>query len=135
MLLVSPTGVSGTRVDAYNLRAGRDLHLSRGGLEGSVRFQQSTNHFEAPRPGLGRSTKLTALSLSKSFPGTQWRAECEQKEVSFILCPLPPPARRGLWDTFRPKVVTRPLYQTQKLSMTENDFLFLIRQKKQLLRK
>jgi len=41
MLLVSPTGVSGTRVDAHNLRAGRDLHLSQGGLEGSVRFQRA----------------------------------------------------------------------------------------------
>lgn len=34
-----------------------------------------------------------------------------------------------------PKVVTRSYYQTQKLSMTENDFLFLILQKKQFLEK
>ena len=33
------------------------------------------------------------------------------------------------------KVVTRPYYQTQNLSMTENNFLFLIQQKKQFLRK
>jgi len=33
------------------------------------------------------------------------------------------------------KVVTRPHYQTQQLSMTENNFLFLIRQKKQILKK
>jgi len=26
------------------------------------------------------STDLTALSLSKSFPGTQWRARCEQRK-------------------------------------------------------
>ena len=33
------------------------------------------------------------------------------------------------------KVVTRPYYQTQELSMTEDIFIFLIRQKKQFLRK
>jgi len=33
------------------------------------------------------------------------------------------------------KVVTRPYFQTHELSMTENNFLFLIRQMKQLLKK
>jgi len=33
------------------------------------------------------------------------------------------------------KVETRPYYQTQNLSMTENDFLFLIQQKKLFLKK
>jgi len=32
-------------------------------------------------------------------------------------------------------VVTRSYHQTQKLSMTENNFLFLIRQKMQFLKK
>jgi hypothetical protein len=33
------------------------------------------------------------------------------------------------------KVVTRPCYQTQNLSMTESNFLFLLQQKKYFLRK
>jgi len=33
------------------------------------------------------------------------------------------------------KVVTKPYYQIQKPSMTENNFLFLIQQKKRFLKK
>src|SRR4030043_876049 len=39
----------------------------------------------------GRSTDLSALSMSKGFPGTQWRTECEPMKFHFYCAPLTPP--------------------------------------------
>jgi hypothetical protein len=39
----------------------------------------------------GRSTDLSALSMSKGLPGTQWRTECEPMKFHFYCAPLTPP--------------------------------------------
>lgn len=52
-----------------------------------------------------RAEKLSLPQLYNQYLYTAYyiRAGLPREEVSFILCPLSPPTRRGLRGTFRPK--------------------------------
>jgi len=78
------------------------------------RSQQSPKLFEAPRPGLG-------------FPKRKFRSYCAP---SCLPVGRDPSCKAGLTGHVPAKSCDQALLADQTFSMTENNFLFLIRQKK-----